>query len=176
MRRDRVQRSRTSADVNAVDRRLSARHGVRAIIAAEDVRIQAGRGGDSGARRAVDGSLGPGGALPRIAGIGPGSTRIIREILDTGESPTVERAIEDSDRRADIERRRRFGGHFLSRAAVRRILADPRLRRSHVSSSTAATCKCTPNGATATPRSRRLPTPACSAAINMRRSPIIHTD
>ena len=38
--------------------------------------------------------VGPDGALPRISGIGPGSTRVIREILDTGESPTVEHAIE----------------------------------------------------------------------------------
>ncbi len=69
--------------------------------------------------------LGPDGALPRIPGIGPSSTRIIREILDTGGSPTVERAIEESDRRADIERRRQLRRHFLSRAEVRRILADP---------------------------------------------------
>ena len=67
----------------------------------------------------------PNGTLPRISGIGPGSTRVIREILDTGESPTVERAIEESDRRADIERRRRLRRHFLSRAEVRRVLADP---------------------------------------------------
>jgi DNA polymerase/3'-5' exonuclease PolX len=33
---------------------------------------------------------GPGGALPRISGIGPGSTRVINEILDTGASATVE--------------------------------------------------------------------------------------
>src|SRR5687767_15950691 len=45
----------------------------------------------------------PDGALPRISGIGPGSTRVIREILNTGESPTVNHAIERSDRRADIE-------------------------------------------------------------------------
>src|ERR1700704_6721880 len=36
----------------------------------------------------------PDGALPRISGIGPGSTRVILEILNTGESPTVERAAE----------------------------------------------------------------------------------
>ena len=69
--------------------------------------------------------VGPDGALPKIPGIGPGSTRIIREILDTGESPTVERAIADSDRRADIERRRQLRRHFLSRAEVRLILLDP---------------------------------------------------
>jgi putative hydrolase len=69
--------------------------------------------------------VGPDGALPRIAGIGPGSTRIIREILATGESPTVEQAIERSDNRADIERRRQLRRHFLSRAEVRRVLSDP---------------------------------------------------
>jgi putative hydrolase len=68
--------------------------------------------------------IGPDGTLPRIAGIGPGSTRIIREILETGDSPTVECAIEGSDRRADIERRRQLRRHFLSRAEVRRILQD----------------------------------------------------
>jgi histidinol phosphatase-like PHP family hydrolase len=65
------------------------------------------------------------GTLPRIRGIGPGSTRVIREILEHGTSPTVERAIERSERRADIERRRKLRRHFLSRAEVRRILADP---------------------------------------------------
>ena len=68
--------------------------------------------------------LGPDGALPRIAGIGPGSTRVIREILETGTSAIVERAIEQSERRADIQRRRELRRHFLSRAEVRRILAD----------------------------------------------------
>jgi histidinol phosphatase-like PHP family hydrolase len=68
--------------------------------------------------------LGPEGALPRIPGIGPGSTRVIREILETGGSPTVEQAIEQSERRADIQRRRKLRRHFLSRAEVRRVLAD----------------------------------------------------
>jgi histidinol phosphatase-like PHP family hydrolase len=71
--------------------------------------------------------VGADGALPRIAGIGPGSTRVIREILATGESPTVEHAIEQSDRRADIRRRRQLRQHFLSRAEVRRVLSDPAL-------------------------------------------------
>jgi histidinol phosphatase-like PHP family hydrolase len=69
--------------------------------------------------------ISPDGTLPKIAGIGPGSTRIIREILTTGESPTVERAIEQSGNRADIERRRQLRRHFLSRAEVRRVLSDP---------------------------------------------------
>jgi histidinol phosphatase-like PHP family hydrolase len=68
--------------------------------------------------------LGADGALPRIPGIGPGSTRVIREILETGESPSVEQAVERSERRVDIQRRRQLRRHFLSRAEVRRILAD----------------------------------------------------
>jgi putative hydrolase len=62
------------------------------------------------------------GSLPRISGIGPASTRIIREVIETGASPTVEEAIDRSDRRADIERRRALRQHFLSRAEVLRIL------------------------------------------------------
>jgi hypothetical protein len=64
--------------------------------------------------------VGPDGALPRISGIGPGSTRVIQEILQTGESPTVEQAIERSERRADIERRRQLRREIsrISRACV----------------------------------------------------------
>ena len=49
---------------------------------------------------------------------------MILEILDTGTSPTVERAVALSERRAEIERRRALRSHFLSRAEVRRILND----------------------------------------------------
>jgi histidinol phosphatase-like PHP family hydrolase len=66
--------------------------------------------------------VGVDGTLPRISGIGPGSTRVIREVLETGASPTVERAVQLSERRADIERRRVLRGNFLSRAEVLRIL------------------------------------------------------
>ena len=69
--------------------------------------------------------LGADGALPRIPGIGPGSTRVIREILETGGSPTVEQTIDGSGRRADVDRRRQLRRHFLSRAEVRRVLVDP---------------------------------------------------
>ena len=69
--------------------------------------------------------VGADGVWPKIPGIGPGSTRVIREVLETGGSPTVEHAIEQSDRRADIERRRHLRRHFLSRAEVRRVLSDP---------------------------------------------------
>ena len=65
------------------------------------------------------------GNLPKIAGIGPGSTRVIQEILATGHSSTVEAAIDASGQRVDIERRRALRRHFLSRAEVLRILGDP---------------------------------------------------
>lgn len=64
--------------------------------------------------------------LPKIAGIGPASARVIQEVLDSGESATVERAIDASGRRADIDRRRSMRRHFLSRAEVLRILDDRR--------------------------------------------------
>ena len=68
------------------------------------------------------------GRLPRIAGIGPASSRVIYEVLATGGSPTVEHAIDDSGQRADIERRRGLRRHFLSRAETLRILRDPSCR------------------------------------------------
>lgn len=66
-----------------------------------------------------------GDSLPRIPGIGPASTRVISEVLASGQSPTVERAIDVSGRRADIERRRALRSRFLSRAEVLRVLRDP---------------------------------------------------
>lgn len=72
--------------------------------------------------------VGPDGALPRVSGIGPGSTRVIQEVLRTGQSSIVEDAVARSDRRADIERRRQLRQNFLSRAEVRRVLLDPSFR------------------------------------------------
>jgi len=68
---------------------------------------------------------GPAGELPRIAGVGPGSLRVIGEILERGESPTVERAVDLAGVRDDIERRRALRHHVLSRAEVIRVLRDP---------------------------------------------------
>src|SRR5205809_7638542 len=114
-----VQRSRTYADVNAVvggylrdlafaqssQQKMFGYKRAAAAILALDLPLSD--------------LVGPDGALPRISGIGPGSTRVIREILDTGESSTVEGAIELSDRRGAIESRRQLLRHFLSRAEVR---------------------------------------------------------
>jgi histidinol phosphatase-like PHP family hydrolase len=71
--------------------------------------------------------LHPDGSLPKIAGIGPGSARVIREVLEGGTSPIVEEAVEHSARRADIHRQRTLRQHFLSRAEVRRVLSDTTL-------------------------------------------------
>ncbi len=65
------------------------------------------------------------GTWRKIPGVGPGSTRIIEEVLATGNSATVERAIEASGRQPDIARRRGLRQHFLSRAEVLRVLAEP---------------------------------------------------
>lgn len=61
-------------------------------------------------------------ALRDIRHIGPASERIIREHLEHGSSPTVERAIEKSGTAAKIEAARRHRTNFLSRAAVLRVL------------------------------------------------------
>ena len=63
------------------------------------------------------------GALPRIRGVGPASTRIIMEVLEHGFSPTVEQAIAASNQATEIQRRRGLRRGFLSRAEVLRILA-----------------------------------------------------
>ena len=63
------------------------------------------------------------GALPRIPGVGPASTRIILEVLEHGFSPTVEQAVAASGQESEIQRRRALRRGFLSRAEVLRLLA-----------------------------------------------------
>lgn len=67
------------------------------------------------------------GVLQRIPGIGPASARVIAEVLDSGASPSVERAIDDSGRRREVDTSRALRRHFLSRAAVVGILQDRQL-------------------------------------------------
>ena len=66
------------------------------------------------------------GTLPKIPGIGPASTRVILEALDTGASATVEQAVAASGKAPDVMRRRALRSHFLSRAEVLRVLGDSR--------------------------------------------------
>ena len=75
----------------------------------------------------IESRLQPDGTLRKIPNVGPASTRIILEVLQTGTSPTIEQAIEESGQAEDIEKRRGFRGHFLSRAQVLAALRNKKL-------------------------------------------------
>jgi histidinol phosphatase-like PHP family hydrolase len=60
----------------------------------------------------------PDGTFQKIAHVGPSSTRVIREFLDTGASETVDQAVAASGKAAEIEGRRHWQLQFLSRAKV----------------------------------------------------------
>jgi putative hydrolase len=75
----------------------------------------------------LDALVAPDGGLRKIPRIGPASTRVILEVLHTGRSETVERLVDESPNRADVEKRRRWRHAFLSRARVHAVLADPGL-------------------------------------------------
>jgi putative hydrolase len=72
--------------------------------------------------------LQPDGTLRKIPNIGPSSTRVIMEVLQTGSSPTVEQAIANSTKRKDVDRSRGLRDHFLTRARVIAALGNARLR------------------------------------------------
>ncbi len=78
--------------------------------------------------RPIEDLLRPDGTLEKIAHVGPSSTRIILEVLHTGASATVDRAVEESTRGGDVEKSRALRGNFLSRAQVVRALANRRLK------------------------------------------------
>jgi histidinol phosphatase-like PHP family hydrolase len=61
----------------------------------------------------------------KIAGVGPASLRVVREFLDTGESPTVQRVVAESGKRAEIANRHTLRKNFLSAAKVQSVLSDP---------------------------------------------------
>jgi histidinol phosphatase-like PHP family hydrolase len=66
----------------------------------------------------IESFLQPDGTLRKIPNIGPSSSRVILEVLATGTSATVERAIAESGKEEDVERRRDLRDHFLSRSQV----------------------------------------------------------
>lgn len=74
----------------------------------------------------IESFLQRGGTLRKIANVGPSSTRVILEVLQSGSSPTVERAIAESGKAADVEQSRGLRGTFLSRAQVVAALNDRR--------------------------------------------------
>ena len=62
----------------------------------------------------------------KIPGVGPASLRVVREFLDRGESPTVDRIVGESGKAKEIEARRALRRNFLSAAMVRKVLEEPR--------------------------------------------------
>ena len=68
------------------------------------------------------------GTLRKIANVGPSSSRVIMEVLQTGSSPTVERAITDSGRARDVQKSRGLRDTFLSRAEVLAAFRNRRLK------------------------------------------------
>src|SRR5580693_2917812 len=67
------------------------------------------------------------GTLRKIPNIGPSSTRIILELLQTGTSATVEQAVAAGGHLPEIDRRRGLREHFLSQAQVVAALDDASL-------------------------------------------------
>jgi putative hydrolase len=60
-----------------------------------------------------------------IAGIGPTTDRIARELIEDGHSAFVDRAVAESGKTDDIARIRSYRLHYLSRAAVKEVLSRP---------------------------------------------------
>ncbi len=78
----------------------------------------------------IESYLLPDGTLRKIPNIGPSSTRIILEVLRTGTSPTVERAVAECPAPSIVEKVESGRGlrkNFLSRAQVAAALRDARL-------------------------------------------------
>jgi histidinol phosphatase-like PHP family hydrolase len=76
----------------------------------------------------IESLLEPDGTLQKIPNIGPSSTRIILEVLNTGSSSTIEQAIAESGQATDVARRRELRDNFLSRAQVLAALRKTTLR------------------------------------------------
>jgi histidinol phosphatase-like PHP family hydrolase len=72
--------------------------------------------------------LQPDGTLRKIPNVGPSSLRVILEVLRTGHSETVERAVAESTRSSEVARSRELRGNFLSRAQVAAALKNKALK------------------------------------------------
>ena len=75
----------------------------------------------------VQNFLEPDGSLRKIPNIGPASTRVILEVLRTGASDIVAKAVAESGRASEVERSRQLRAHFLTRARVVAALSDANL-------------------------------------------------
>jgi histidinol phosphatase-like PHP family hydrolase len=76
----------------------------------------------------IESLLRPDGTLERIPNIGPSSTKIILEVLQTGTSATIEGAITESGMAASVERGRSLRDHALSQAQVLAALENSQLK------------------------------------------------
>jgi histidinol phosphatase-like PHP family hydrolase len=65
------------------------------------------------------------GTLRDVPYLGAATERIVRELITTGASATVDRAVAASTRSADVEKRRRFRRAYLSRYALRLAFEAP---------------------------------------------------
>lgn len=68
--------------------------------------------------------VGRDGKLRKIANVGPSSERIVLEVVATGESATVARAIADNPRGGHVVEGRALSEHFLDAGQVAAVLAD----------------------------------------------------
>lgn len=66
----------------------------------------------------------PDGTLTKIEHVGPSSTRVILEVVRTGDSPTVAKAIADSGKASKTDQSRMWRQHFLTRSRVRDALEN----------------------------------------------------
>jgi histidinol phosphatase-like PHP family hydrolase len=64
----------------------------------------------------------PDGTLRKIPNVGPSSLRVIYEVLQTGRSEIVERAVGESGKAAEVARSRELRDNFLSSAQVAEVL------------------------------------------------------
>src|SRR5262245_40933692 len=65
------------------------------------------------------------GILRDVPFVGPSSERVIVELVRTGTSASVDKAVAASTRRTEVEERRRYRRAYLSRYAMRAALAAP---------------------------------------------------
>ena len=72
--------------------------------------------------RRIDTCVLPGGGLDPIPHVGPSSTRVILQMLESGQSAIVEAAVDESGLRAEVAKRRALRDHFLSRVAATAVL------------------------------------------------------
>jgi histidinol phosphatase-like PHP family hydrolase len=63
--------------------------------------------------------------LGEVPFVGPASSRIVVELVQHGRSPTVDAAVEQSSKAADVLTRRRLRGGYLSHFAMQQALGAP---------------------------------------------------